>query len=84
MVDTMHVEMATDTPEPATELGMMQDLFFDFDTADADGDGFVSKSEFAAFRRNQSGEAPTPDASTPAISPPRLDFQGDLSERDCL
>jgi hypothetical protein len=63
MLDTMQigVEAAPDTPEPACELGLMEALFVDFSSADTDGDGFVSKAEFASYRQKQTGAAPTAD-----------------------
>ena len=50
---------APDTPEPACELGLMEDLFADFDSADADGDGFVTKGEFSAYCQKKAGAPPT-------------------------
>ena len=44
-------------PEPEAELGVLSGGFFD--TADADGDGFVTKSEFCAFIHERYGAAPT-------------------------
>jgi Ca2+-binding EF-hand superfamily protein len=61
MLDTINIEPDADAPvpEPACELGMLEVGFFD--AADTDGDGFVSKSEFAAYRLKQCGQAPSPD-----------------------
>ncbi len=59
--DTVEEDVEPDTPEPACELGLMGDLFADFDTVDSDGDGYVSKSEFSAFRQKQTGAAPSAD-----------------------
>eukprot|EP01043_Picozoa_sp_COSAG02_P023401 COSAG02_NODE_1249_length_13624_cov_4.621600_3_plen_1209_part_00 len=56
---TAQEDASPDTPEPACELGLMGDLFVDFDTVDSDGDGFVSKSEFSAYRQKQTGAVPT-------------------------
>jgi Ca2+-binding EF-hand superfamily protein len=60
-LDTINVEPDDDAPvpEPACELGMLEVGFFD--AADTDGDGFVSKAEFAAYRLKQCGQAPSPD-----------------------
>lgn len=58
-LDTINVEPVEPVPEPAYELGMLEVGFFD--AADTDGDGFVSKSEFAAYRVKQCGEAPSPN-----------------------
>ena len=57
-VDTINMEPAPDTPEPACELGLMEDLFA-FDSADVDGDGYVSKAEFSAYCQNTAGAPPT-------------------------
>eukprot|EP01043_Picozoa_sp_COSAG02_P020492 COSAG02_NODE_1013_length_15207_cov_4.700556_10_plen_1218_part_00 len=59
--DTAQEDVAPDTPEPACELGSLGDLFVEFDTVDSDGDGYVSKSEFSAYRQEQTGATPTAD-----------------------
>ena len=60
-LDTINVEPDTDgaVPEPACELGVLEVGFFD--AADTDGDGFVSKAEFGAYRLKQCGQVPSPD-----------------------
>lgn len=44
-------------PEPAAELGALEDGFFE--EADADHDGFVSKSEYIGYHYTRSGRAPS-------------------------
>ena len=51
------VDAAAADPEPAMELGVLAEGFFD--EADADHDGFVTKAEFVAHRRKQCGEPPS-------------------------
>ena len=51
------VDAAAADPEPAMELGVLAEGFFD--EADADHDGFVTKTEFVAHRRKQCGEPPS-------------------------
>ena len=58
-LDTINVEAVEPVPEPAYELGMLEVGFFD--AADTDGDGFVSKAEFSAYRLKQCGAAPSPN-----------------------
>lgn len=60
-LDTINVEADADgaVPEPACELGVLEVGFFD--AADTDGDGFVSKAEFGAYRLKQCGQVPSPD-----------------------
>ena len=45
-------------PEPELELGSLSEGFFT--EADADGDGFVTKSEFIQWHKFKYGRAPTP------------------------
>ena len=59
-IDTVNVAAAGPVyPEPAMELGVLEDGFFD--AADADNDGFVTKAEFVSYRRKQCGEPPSLD-----------------------
>jgi Ca2+-binding EF-hand superfamily protein len=63
LLDTMQIDVdgsadSAQTPEPACELGVLDDGGF-FDKADSDNDGYVSKSEFVEYCYTQQGSAPT-------------------------